>query len=127
MAKCVYPAALDGGLTGFKNSVTQMILIKAYTAFDSYATIMANKVASVAMVPADFTIGSSGNNRTLTTAAKAGVVATADGPAGDHHIAFTDGVSAVWRVTDETGEAVVASGGTVGFPSLVFTELGVAT
>lgn len=121
MAKYFHPDVLDGGLNAVKTVATKMMLIKAYTLADSYATVIGNKVAEVTMSSADFTLASSGNNRTLTTATKS-ATATAIGGAGDHHIAFTDGTGKVLAVTDETGEAAVAVSDTVNFPALVLTK-----
>lgn len=122
MAKYFHPDVLDGGLLAIKNGATQMLLINNYTLGDSYATVVAAKVAAATMTSADFTLATSGNNRTLTTTAKSGVAATANSSAGDHHIAWTDGSAKVLAVTDETGEAVVTSGGTVNFPAIVMTK-----
>jgi len=120
MAKYVHSDVLDGGLSAIKTGATKMMLIKVYTAGDNYATVIGNKVAEVTMASSDFTLATSGDNRTLTTATKS-ATATAIGGAGDHHIAFTDGSAKVLWVTDETGEAAVAIGDTVNFPALLYT------
>lgn len=122
MAKYFHPDVLDGGLNAIKTGAVKMMLINAYTLGDSYATVIGNKVAEVAMTSTDYTLSTSGNNRVLTTTAKAGVTASASSATGDHHIAWTDGSAKVLAVTDETGEAVVASGGTVNFPAIVITK-----
>ena len=121
MAKWAHADFLDGGLLALKNGAIKMLLVKAYTVADSYATVQGNKVAEATMSSADYTIAASGSNRTLTTATKS-ATATAVGGAGDHHIVLTDGVSKVLYATDETGEAAVAIGGTVNFPALTYTN-----
>lgn len=121
MAKWVHSDVLDGGLNAIKNGATKMILVKNYTAGDSYATVVGNAVATVAMTSADFALSSSGSARVLTTTAKS-ATATAAGGTGDHHVAFTDGSAKVLWVTDETGEAAVASGDTVNFPAISYTS-----
>lgn len=125
MPKQVSQSALDAQLNAIKNGATKIMLIKNYTAGDSYATVTGNAVATATISASNFTLGSSGAARTLTFAA--GTTATATGAAlaagngQDHHIAFTDGISTVLWVTDETGELANSSGDTIGFPSVVLT------
>jgi hypothetical protein len=122
MAKWVHQDVLDGGLNAIKNGATRMLLLKAYTLGDSYATVVGNAVASATMTSADYTISSSGSNRVVTNATKS-ATASAAGDVGDSHIAHTDGSSKVLWVTDETGETAVAAGDTVNFPALTYTAL----
>jgi hypothetical protein len=120
MAKWVHSDVLDGGLNAIKNSATKEILIKAYTAGDSYAAVQANKLAEATVSSADFTLSSSGNNRVLTTATKSPVASADSGAAPDNHIAFTDGVSKVLWVTDETTDQQVYTGNTENLPALTY-------
>ena len=70
MAKWVRSGVLDNGLNDIKTVATKMLMLSAYVAGDTYATVFANKLnAGATMAPADFTLASSGSNRTLTTAA----------------------------------------------------------
>lgn len=123
MAKWVSSAVLDGGLSYIKSNATKMLLISEYAAGNSYATVVAAKLnAGVTMASGDYTLGTSGSNRTLTTAS--GKTDTASASAGgtpDLHIAFTDGAAAVIWVTDETSNQPITSGNTINFPSLVYT------
>lgn len=123
MAKWVRSGVLDNGLNDIKNTATAMLLISAYSAGDSYATVVANKLAEASMTGTDYTLGSSGSSRTLTTAA--GKTATATAAASgtpDLHIAFTDGASNVIWVTDETTNQPITIGNVITFPSLVYTS-----
>lgn len=123
MAKWAHSDVLDGGLNAIKNNATEMLLISAYSAGDSYATVTGNALAEVAMVSGDFTLSSSGSNRVLTTAS--GKSATASASASgtpDLHIAFTDGSAKVLWVTDETSNQAITSGNAVNFPSLTYTS-----
>lgn len=123
MAKWVRSGVLDNGLNDIKTNATHMLLIKAYTLADSYATVVGNIVADVTMVSGDYTLGSSGSNRTLTTAAGKSATASANsGATPNLHFAFTDGSANVIWVTDETSDQVVTSGNTVNFPQLVYTS-----
>lgn len=123
MAKWVRSGVLDNGLNDIKNNATRMVLIKAYSAGDSYATVASNIVAEVAMTGTDFTLGSSGSNRTLTTASGKSATASANsGATPDLHVGFLEGTSAVVWVTDETSDQVITTGNTVNFPSLVYTS-----
>jgi hypothetical protein len=123
MAKWVRSGVLDNGLNDIKTNATHMLLIKAYTLADSYATVVSNIVADVAMVSGDYTLGSSGSNRTLTTASgKSATASAGSGASPNLHFAFTDGTANVIWVTDETSDQVVTSGNTVNFPQLVYTS-----
>lgn len=122
MPKFVHADVLDGGLNAIKTVATKQLIIKAYAANDSYATVISNLVAEVAMASGDFTLSSSGNNRLVTTAAGKSAAASANsGATPDLHIAFTDGTAKVLWVTDETTDQVVTSGNTVNFPVLTYT------
>ena len=123
MAKWVRSGVLDNGLNDIKNNATRMLLISAYTAGDSYATVFANRLAEATMVNGDFVLSSSSSNRVLTTAA--GKSATASATAGgspDLHIEFTDGTANVIWVTDETSNQPITSGNTVNLPQLTYTS-----
>jgi hypothetical protein len=73
------------------------------------------------MASGDFTLGTSGNDRTLTTASgKQDAAANAGGAAS--HLAFLDTVnSKVLWVTEETSGQTIVTGNPVTFPSLVYT------
>lgn len=114
---------LDGGLTYLKTNGTKMLLLKAYTAGDSYATVVSNIIAEVAMASGDYVItGAAGADRVLTTAAGKSATASANsGAAPDLHIGFTNGTSEVIYVTDETSNQVVTAGNTVNYPQVTYT------
>lgn len=122
MAKYAHPDVLDQGPNFIKTNCNKMAVISAYTFGDSYATVNGNILAEATMASGDFTLGSSGNDRTLTTAAgKSDASANATGAAS--HIAFVDTVaSKVLWVTEETSGQTITSGNPVNFPSLVYTS-----
>lgn len=113
---------LDGGLLVIKNTATKMLLISNYAVGNSYATVVGNIVASVAVSGVDFTTsGVDGASRVLTTAIKT-ATATAAAPIGnDLHIAFTDGTSSVLWVTDEITNQAIILGNTINFPAITHT------
>lgn len=122
MTKFVNQAFLDGGLNYLRNNCNSMVLLDAYTFGDSYATVDINVVAEAAMAPADFTLASAGNDRTITTASgKQDTAANMTGPAS--HIAFRDTVNSVviWVTEETTGQTITAPN-PVTFPSLVYTS-----
>lgn len=124
MAKWVHADVLDNGLNNIKNNCNAVVAILAYTAGDSYATVTggSNVLAQASMSSTDFTLASSGNNRTITSASgKQDAAANADG--NPTHIAFLDTVNlkVLW-VTDETSANVITTGNPVTFPSLVYTS-----
>jgi hypothetical protein len=128
MAKWVHSDVLDNGLNAIKTNANRMVLLKAYTAGDSYATVYTtNNIAEATMASGDYTLAGAANGpRTLTVAS--GKTATAgnggSGASPDLHIAFVDtATSKVLWVTDETSNQVVTAGNTVNFPSgLVYTS-----
>jgi hypothetical protein len=123
MAKYAHADVLDGGLNAIKNGATRMLLLKAYAAGDSYATVTGNAICTIAMVSGDYTLSGADNApRILTVAAKSGTASASSGASPNLHIAFTDNVSKVLWVTDETSDQVVTSGNTINFPSLTYTS-----
>jgi hypothetical protein len=123
MAKYAHADVLDGGLNAIKNGAIRMLLLKAYTAGDSYATVTGNAICTIAMVSGDYTLSGADNApRVLTVAAKSGTASTSSGASPNLHIAFTDNVGKVLWVTDETSDQVVTSANTVNFPSLTYTS-----
>ena len=121
MAKWAHADVLDSGINYIKTNCNKVAVISAYTAGDSYATVNAAILAEATMASGDFTLGTSGSNRTLTTAAgKQDASANAGGAAS--HIAFVDTVNAkVLWVTEETSGQTIVVGNPVTFPSLVYT------
>lgn len=122
MAKFVHSDVLDNGLNGIKNAATHMILISAYTPGDSYATVTAAALCTVTMAPGDFTLGTSGSSRNVTSATKTGTASASIGGTPDLHIAFTDGVGKVLWVTDETTNQAITATNTINFPAFTYTS-----
>lgn len=123
MAKYAHQQVLDNGLNYIKTNCNKVALISSYTIGDSYATVAGRILAEATMASTDFTLGSSGNNRTITSAAgKSDASANATGGSATNHIAFlnTTGSEVLW-VTEETTGQVVTVGNPVNFPSLVYT------
>lgn len=121
MAKYAHPDVLDQGPNYIKTNCNKMAVVSAYTFGATYATVNGNILAESAMSSSDFTLGTSGNDRTLTTASgKSDASANATGAAS--HIAFLDTVnSKVLWVTEETSGQTITSGNPVNFPQLVYT------
>lgn len=124
MAKFAHQQVLDNGLNYIKNNCDKIALISSYSVGESYSTVAAKILAEATMTSTDFTLASSGNNRTLTSAAgKSDTSANATGGSATNHIAFlnTTGSEVLW-VTEETSGQVVTAGNPVNFPSLVYTS-----
>lgn len=123
MATYAHADVLDGGLSAIRNGAIRMILIKAYAVADSYATVIGNAICTVTMAPGDYTLsGADGAARVLTTAVKSGTAAAGSGATPNLHIAFTDNVSKVLWVTDESSDQVIVSSNTVAFPAITYTS-----
>lgn len=123
MAKYAHPDVLDNGPAHIRTNCNRMAAVSAYAFGDSYAAVNAAILADVAMDPSDFTLGSAGNNRTLTTASgKQDSAANASGGGAGMHIAFLDtATSRVLWVTEETSDQTITAGNPITFPSLVYT------
>jgi hypothetical protein len=117
MTKWVNSDVQDGTLNVIKNGATKMLLIKAYTAGDSYATVTGNALATVTMTAADYALAGSGT-RTLTTTAKS-ATATAAAPALQASATATSGTtttltlsSATWTVNAFANKRLTIISGT---------------
>ena len=121
MTKWAHADVLDNGPAYIKSNCNKVCVVSAYTAGDSYATVTAAILAEATLTTTDFTLASSGNDRTLTTATgKQDTSANATGAAS--HIAFVDTVnSKVLWVTEETSGQTITASNPVTFPSLVYT------
>lgn len=123
MPKYAHPDVLDQGPNFIKANCNKVALISSYAVADSYATVNSRILAEATMASADFVLASSGNDRTLTTAAgKQDASANASGGSASNHIAFVDTVNSkvLWVTPETTGQAITA-GNPVSFPSLVYT------
>jgi hypothetical protein len=122
MAKYAHPDVLDNGISYIKTNANKIAVVSAYTFGDAYSTVNGNILAEATMTSTDYTLGTSGNDRTLTSAAgKSDASANATGTAS--HIAFLDTLnSKVLWVTEETSTQQIQSGNQVNFPSLVYTS-----
>lgn len=129
MAKWANSLVLDGGSDLIRTragttSQVKMHVIKAYSAGDSYSTVVTtNSCGSVDMVTGDFVqSGAAGAARVTTVGAK-NITLNANSGAGPNlHIALVDSVnSAVLLVTDETSDQVLTSGNTFNVPSWTYT------
>ena len=122
MAFFAHADFLDNGLNYVKTNCNKVVAIISYTFGDSYATVTTsgNIVAEATMSSSDFTLGSSGNNRTLTTTGKQD--ASANNTGDPTHFAFVDTVaSKVLWVTQESSGQTVTAGNPTNIPSLVYT------
>ncbi len=124
MAKWAHADFLDNGLNYLKNNANKEVAILAYTAGDTYATVMnaANIIAEADLVPGDYTLGSgaAGGSRRLTTPGSK-QDASANNTGDPTHVAFVDTVnSKVLWVTDESGAQTITAGNQVTFNSLTY-------
>lgn len=130
MAKWANASLQDGGsdllrtLAGTAARVKQHV-IKAYTAGDSYSTVVTtNSCGSVDMVAGDFVqSGAAGATRTTTIGAKTiSSLSANSGASPNLHIAIVDSVgSVVLLVTDETSDQVLTAGNSFSIPAWTYT------
>ena len=123
MAKWVNSKVLDFGIDYIKQHCNKVVLVASYTAGDSYATVNGAAIADVTgLTSADFTIASSGNNRTLTAAAKTDTAANSSAGGAGNHIAYLDTtLSEVLWVVNDTNATVAVSGSPLNFAATVYT------
>ena len=121
MSKWVHADVLDNGPAYIKNNCNKVCVLSSYAEGNNYATVTAAILAEATLTSTDFTLASSGNDRTLTTATgKQDTAANVSGTAS--HIAFVDTVaSKVLWVTEETSGQTITASNPVTFPSLVYT------
>ncbi|MBK8810761.1 MAG: hypothetical protein IPN69_08535 [Acidobacteria bacterium] len=129
MAKWTSQSVMDGGsdlirtLAGTAGRV-KMHAIKAYSASDSYSTVVTtNSCGSVDLAAGDIVqSGAAGAARVSTFAAKSIALTANSGASPDTHIAVVDSVgSAVLLVTDETNNQQMFSGNTLAVPAWTWT------
>lgn len=125
MAKWLHADVLDNGPAYIKTNCNKVLLLKSYSAGDSYATVNGGtvKVAEAALVTGDFSHSNgASSSRTLTAAisGKSGgnaLLNTVNGT-DDMHMAFVDTTnSKVLWATDETTDQSITSGNPVTFNS----------
>lgn len=128
MAKWASASVLDGGpdlirtLAGTASRV-KLHVIKAYSAGDSYSTVVTtNSCGSVDLAAGDITTANNGSNRRTTIASKTISSLSANSGAGpDLHIAIVDSTgTAVLLVTDETSNQVLTSGNSFTVPAWTY-------
>lgn len=124
MPRYTHPDALDNGLAYIRTNATKLALISGYTIGDSYATVNAAILAEATIGTADMTLGSSGNNRTLTVAGKTDSSANASGGGANSHVALLDVAnSKVLHVTEEDAAQSIIAGNPVNIGGFVITAL----
>jgi hypothetical protein len=118
-----HPDVADAELSYIRNSCNRMVLVSAYTFGDSYATVIANVLAESPMLPGDFTLGASGNNRTLTVAPKSDASANASGGGVSSHTVLLDTLTGrVLLATEESEAQSIVAGSAVSIGGFVITN-----
>jgi hypothetical protein len=123
MPRYRHPDALDGGLTYIRTNANKLALISSYTIGESYATVNGKILAEAAITSTDMTLGSSGNDRTLTIAGKTAPSAAAGGGGANSHVCLLDTVnSKVIEVTEEDAAQTITAGNPVNIGGFVITN-----
>lgn len=119
MASYAHADVLDNGPAYLKANAVRAILISAYTAGDSYATVLAAALCTITISSADFgaLAGADAAPRTLSFLGKSGT-ASGSSATPNLHLAFTDGASKVLFVTNETSDQAITSGNPVTLPAI---------
>lgn len=116
-------AVLDAKLDLIIGNATELHLLDTYLVGDTYATVVAASLGSVAVSAVDWTKADhTSNGRKATSTAKSGT-ASGTAAAGDRHLALLDTVnSVVLHVTDETTDQAITSGNPLDFPAIEIRE-----
>jgi hypothetical protein len=123
MARYEHPDVMDNGLAYIRNNCNSMVVISSYTFGDSYATVVAAVLASVAMSPSDMVLSTSGNNRRLTVAGKTDLSADASGGGANSHVALLDTVAGkVLYVTEEDAAQAIVATNAVAIAGFIITR-----
>lgn len=125
MPKFVNSKVLDFGIDYIRLNCNKVVLVPTFAITDTFTTVNNGALADVStLVPADFTIASSGDNRTLTSASKSDTAANASGGGSGNHIVYlnTTASEVLWATPETSGQSVVL-GNPVNFPSLVYTAV----
>lgn len=124
MPRYRHPDALDNGIAYIRSNATRLVLISSYSVGDSYATVVGRILAEADIDSSDMTLGSSGNNRTLTIAGQTDSSANANGGGANSHVALLDDVnSKVLEVTEEDAAQTILAGNPVSIGGFVITAL----
>lgn len=116
----VHPDVSNAHLNYIKNNCNKMALVSSYTFGDSYATVNAAILAEAAMVPGDFTLGTSGNDTILTVAAKSDSSANASGGGVNSQVVLLDTVnSKVLLANEESAAQSIVAGNPVNIGGFV--------
>jgi hypothetical protein len=123
MAKWQNADVLDPTLAYIRANASVLYVVRGYTVGETFAAVLANQIATVALAPADFVIADApAGARRLTLAAKSAVATAASGTAPDTHFVLANlAAQQVLWVTDETGNAVVTVGQQLTIPPLTCT------
>jgi hypothetical protein len=110
----------DNGINHIKNNAVKVLLVKAYTAGDSLATVTGNAVAEANVASGDFTLSTpSAGVRRLTFGGKVGSATGTVASGFDLVFVFVSATEVLW-MTDETTNMAVTSGNPITFPSLPY-------
>lgn len=100
---------------------TKMLLLKAYTLGDNYATVTGNAISSATVAGTDYAFTAADGIVTLhLPTGKSATASESSGAAPNLHFAITDDTSEVIYVTDETTDQVITSGNLIVYPALTY-------
>lgn len=117
MAKQTADSVLDAALDNLSGRTSPVLHVCSGTPTDR-ASVIANSLASEAMLAGDFTkADAGGGGRQTTVAAQSGVSVTSSGTAT--HVAYIDGTELAIQTT--CASTALTSGGTVDIGSFVIT------
>jgi hypothetical protein len=118
MPKFVSQNAMIAELAYIRDTADNMHVITAYTQGDTYATVVANSVCTIAVTATDLPVSVFGTlDEQITVASKTGTASASSPPTPDLHLAIVDSVGAeVLAVGDETTDQDIVSGNPITTP-----------
>lgn len=116
----VHSDVQDGILKFIRDNAAKIVLVKAYTPGDSFATVMGNSLGEAAMGAADFALSTpAAGVRRLTFNGKTGQASKTVAAGNDLVFVFVSANAVLWQ-TDETTNMAVTENNPITFPQLVY-------
>jgi hypothetical protein len=119
--KYVHPDVLDNGPAHLRAQATRALLLPNFTADMTYAQAVASAILSCPISSTDFTLSDDGTGRKIVFGGVVGVASQSVPANSPLHIAFTDGVSRILLVDNESSRMAMISGKSYRIPSVTNT------
>lgn len=118
--KYVHPDVLDNGPSHLRANASRVLLLPDYTAGMTYAQAVATAILLMPVQSTDFTMSGEGAGRKIVFGGVTGLALKSADAGSPLHIAFTDGVSRVLLVNNESSRVAVVAGQSYQIPVITY-------